>query len=172
MLINTANPMQGGNRWMRVASEWWVAGPQAGDEVMVQMREAALKLVGRDHKTSTSMWINESPRVMWEMLPEEIHRSIATLMPLPDTDPDSPEFKRTATPLAMYMTVTPPDEFKAKWGELRAEMNLVRRGTETLRDSIFEAPTDYKHIPMPDFNKQMEDIGNAAKSAKTPFPTP
>ncbi len=170
MLINTANPMQGGGRWMRVAMEWWLAANLPGDEAIVQLREAALKVVGRERKGSTSMWMNESPRVMLEMMPEEILRSMYTIVPRPDAEADSPEFKHVATPLAMFMTVTPPDEFKAQWGEMRAEMNLVRRSLDELPATIFEAPTGYKRKPIPDINKQFEQMEEAIKGGKMPMP--
>lgn len=170
MMINTANPMMGGGRWMRVTTEWWMAGDLPGDEIMTQLREAALKVVGRDRKSTTSMWMNESPRVMLEMLPEDIQRAMSTLFPLPDAEPASPAFKHVSTPLAMYMTVTPPDEFKAQWGELRAEMNLVRRSTEDVPARVFETPAGYKRKPMPDINKQFEQIEDMMKGGKMPTP--
>lgn len=172
LLINTANPMQGSGRWMRVAMEWWLAGDLPGDEVVVHLRDAALQAVGRERKGSTSMWMNESPRVMLEMLPEEILRSMYTIFPRPDAEPDSAEFKHVATPLAMYLTVSPPDEFKARWGEMRAELNLVRRSLDELSPTIFDAPTGYKRKPMPDINKQFEQMEEAMKGGKMPMPTP
>lgn len=162
MLMNGGNPMQGENDWGRLSAEWWVAGTLPGDEVVAQMREAAIKIMGRDPKSSTSMWLNEMPQVAWAMMPEEFHQALYTLTPRPDAPVDSDEFKRAYMPLHMAMTITPPPSMRAKTGgkdeTLRMEMNLVRRGEEVLPDRIWDAPADYKRVPLEDIMKDLEKM--------------
>ena len=166
-LLNMDNPFSGSGRWMRVAMEWWIAGTLPGDEIVSQLREIGLKTVGADYKSSTSIWLNELPRNYWAMLPEEFHRAAYTLVPPPDATPDSPAFKRANMPLAMYMTVSPPAGMVDKFGDIRAEMNLVRRSTDELPARVFEAPAGYKRVPLDDIIKQME---KASTGARPPMP--
>jgi hypothetical protein len=147
------------DQWTKVAVEWWIADTLAGDEVVGQMREAAYKTIGPDYKSSTSMWMNETPKVMWAMLPEEIHRAAYTLVPPPDAIPGSLAFQRANMPLAMYLTVSPPGNMKGRVGEVRAEMTLERRSVEELPARAFEAPTNYKRVPLADIVKQLEQAG-------------
>lgn len=167
-MFNTEPPFSGKENWMRMAAEWWIADYQAGDETVGLLREAAAKTVGRERKGSTSIWMNEMPWVMWEMMPEEIHQAAYTLMPRPDAAVESTEFRRANMPLYMAFTMAPPATMKAKTGDLRMEMKLTRRSLETLPDRVWQVPADYKRVPLDDIMKQFEKMGGAMP--KMPFP--
>jgi hypothetical protein len=160
-MMNTGGPFSATNQWFRVSAEWWVANELPGDEVVGQLREAAQNTVGRDPKRSTSIWMNEMPWVMWEMLPEELHQAFFTLMPRFDARVDSPEFRRASMPLYGAVTIQPPSGMRDKNGDLRIEVKLTRRSQETLPEYIWQAPTGYKRVPLDDIMKQFEQIGNA-----------
>ena len=168
MLMNSQSPFANGNQWFRVTAEWWIANEMAGDEVVGHLREAADKTVGRDPQRSTSIWLNEMPWVMWEMLPEELHQAFFTLMPRPDAAVDSPEFRRANMPLYGAITIQPPSGMRDKNGDLRIEVKLTRRGQETLPEHVWQAPTGYKRVPLDDIMKQFEKLGGAMP----PFPAP
>lgn len=168
MLMNSQSPFSNGNQWFRVSAEWWIANALPGDEVVGQLREAADKTVGRDPQRSTSIWMNEMPWVMWEMLPEEFHQAFFTLVPRFDAAVDSPEFRRANMPLYGAITIQPPTGMRDAKGDLRIEVKLTRRGQETLPDHIWQAPTGYKRVPLDDIMKQFEKLGGAMP----PFPTP
>jgi hypothetical protein len=168
MLMNSQSPFSNGNQWFRVSAEWWIANTLPGDEIVGQLREAADKTVGRDPKRSTSIWLNEMPWLMWEMLPEELHQAFFTLMPRFDTPVDSPEFRRANMPLYGAISIQPPNGMRDEKGDLRIEVKLTRRGQETLPDHIWQAPTGYKRVPLDDIMKQFEKLG----AALPPFPGP
>jgi hypothetical protein len=167
-MINTQPPFAEYEQWVRLAAEWWVADNLPGDEVVGQVREAAVNAVGRDPKRSTSIWMNEMPWVMWEMLPEEVQMAAYTLMPRPDAAVDSPEFRRANTPLYAAFTIVPPPEMKDKNGDLRMEVKLTKRSLETLPDRVWQAPADYKRVPLDDIMKQFQKL----EGAMPPLPLP
>lgn len=167
-LFNVEPSLMGAGKWARFSAEWWVAGDLPGDDVFGQLHEAALKTVGRDVKSSTSMWMNETPRVMWEMLPEEFHMATSTMFPRPDTPDDSPEWKRSHMPLYGAITIEPPAGMAGKDEVLHIETKLVRRSVESLPEHIWNAPIGYKRKPIEDVNKAFDQI----MKAMPPMPFP
>ena len=167
-LFNTEPSFTGAGKWARLSAEWWIAGALPGDEVFGQLHSAALKTVGRDRQRSTSIWLNEMPWVMWEMLPEELHSAAYTLVPPMDTPEDSPEFQRAHMPLYAALTIEPPAGMAAKNEDLRIEMKLIRRGIGSLPAHIWEAPIGYKRKPIEDINKVFDQI----MGAMPPMPFP
>ncbi len=167
-LLNTEPSFTGSGKWARVTMEWWIAGELPGDEVFGQLHSAAIKTVGRDRQRSSSMWMNEMPWVMWEMLPEELHSAAYTMMPPLDTPEDSPEFQHSHMPLYGALTIEPPAGMAAKNENLRIEMKLVRRGVDSLPTHIWDAPAGYKRKPMEDINKMFDQI----MGAMPPMPFP
>ena len=167
VLVNGGNPFMNENKWARMAFEWWVASDLAGDDEVVKLREAAFKLVGAERKNTTSIWFNEYPRVLFEMLPDEFHQAIATMLPRMDATPADADFKHVATPLSMTMTMTMPPGMGDQMGDIKMELNLTRRSVEALPAKLFDAPEGFKKVPWADVQKMIDDI---SKSARPPMP--
>jgi hypothetical protein len=156
-LVNAGSPGQ--PQWGRVNFEWWLANELEGDAEVRSYLTASKQVVRDMGGMSASMWLNELYPVLWQMMPQELHQSVATFAP--------PASHARAgfggTPVRMYMTIVPPAlQRAAMGGELRAEVALVERSTRVLADRVFETPQDYKRLPLEPHLKQVEDMMQGA----------
>ena len=163
-LINTGdkeNPA-----WARVKTEWWIADNQEGDELVRAFIDRSRDFARDMGGPTQSMWLNEFYPVWYQMLPQEIHQSVETFMPRMG----QPNTGFSGTPLRMYLTVVPPPLFRGD-GELRADVELISRSTAPLPERAFEAPKNYKRIPLgPEldkYDKLMQQV--ATRYQKTPL---
>ena len=163
-LLNTGSKTE--PSWTRVKTEWWIADSQEGDELVRGFIERSRDFVSEQGGPTQSMWLNEFYPVIYQMMPQEIHQSIETFMPRMG----QPNTGFSGTPLRMYLTVVPPPVFRSQ-GELRADVELVSRSTAPLPERAFEAPKNYKRIPLgPEldkYDKLMQQI--ATRYQKTPL---
>ena len=163
-LINTGNKQN--PAWARVKTEWWVADSAEGDELIRNFQNRARDFVRDLGGPTQSMWLNEFYPVWYQMLPQEIHQSVETFMPRMG----QPNAGFAGTPLRMYLTVVPPPLFRSE-GELRADVELISRSTAPLPERAFEAPQNYKRIPLgpqlDKYDKLMQKV--ATRYQKTPL---
>jgi len=153
-LINTGT-YSGKPQWMRMNFEWWVADTQ--DVELVQFRDAARENLKGVAWPTTSMWINEalslgrySSDPQWRQAMKTFAINDAPNASLLDTTIG-------VTPLYLAITVIPPTQFK-KQGDFRMEINLTQRSTDTLPQSVFAQPNDYKAFDLEPLLKQADPI--------------
>ena len=163
-LMNVGGMRKKDEEWARINYEWWLADTQTGDEPIWQFLQAARDIRNDPAYKSTSMWLNETPAVWWQMLPEELHQAVETFLPQASTA--HAEFG--GTPLYMAATITPPPLQRAAMGEVRMELQLLSRNTGKLAATVFDAPASYEHMPLEPFFKKFDEM---KKQGLPPLPT-
>jgi len=125
--------------WSRTSSEWWIADPLPGDNLVRQLTAERFSDLQRIGGFSTSMWINESLPILWEALPQELRDAVQTYMPLP------PSSHAWYSGTLVYLAVTSDTgNIGLSNGITRTEMKLTHRSTAAVRDSLFLAPGTYE----------------------------
>lgn len=163
-LINTGDKQN--PAWARVKTEWWIGDSAEGDELIRDLMKRSQEFMREMGGPTQSMWLNEFYPVWYQMLPQQIHQSVETLMPRMG----QPNAGFAGTPLRMYLTVVPPPVLRSQ-GELRADMELISRSTSPLPESAFGVPRNYKRVPLgPEldkYDKLMQQV--ATRYQKTPL---
>jgi hypothetical protein len=155
-----------------MAFEWWVADMGGADQDVQQFVAAARENLRGIAWPTTSMWINEAislsrypadPTVRRAL--QTFHGSAATTAEADSSAmPTSPEL--SVTPLYMAATVTLPPLQRAQYGDVRLEIYLTQRSTDSLAESVFAAPATYNELKLEPFLKQVDPVldGTAIKS--------
>lgn len=146
-MINTSGG-KGGNEWLRFASEWWLADEQGTDTEVRSFIQSANKIQADAGGLTASMWLNEMMPIYWEAAPQEAHQAMASLV----GEPGSQNYGFQGTPMQFYMTISPPPmEAMAMGGDVRVAIELSKRDTASVDQTVFDAPTGYKKIDIEPF---------------------
>jgi hypothetical protein len=70
--------------------------------------------------------------------------------------PTSPEL--SVTPLYIAATLSLPPAQRAQYGDVRLEIYLTQRSTDSLADSVFSPPGSYKELKLEPFLEQLDPI--------------
>ena len=138
--------------WAQVKAEWWMAPEQEGDEIVRSFNKRGQQLMREVGGPTASMWLNELRSVLWQSLPQELHQSVATILP-PEGAPNE---MFGGTPLLMHLTIVPPPLVRLRSGEMRAELKLVSRSAEAVAPETFAVPSNFSREPLEPFLKQYE----------------
>lgn len=153
MLMNVGGVKK--QQWARVNWEWWLGSELPGDDEIRNYQKATRQFIRDIGGPSASMWMNELYPVLWQMLPQELHQAVATMMPAMGAAREG----FGGTPLRIYMTATPPAlQRAAMGGDVRVELALLSRDTNTLPSRVFEAPAEFERVPLAPFFEQMEKM--------------
>jgi hypothetical protein len=138
-------------QWMRVNMEWWVASETEGDEAVRLYRAAARKNIEGIAWPTTSMWLREYIKLAQEPTDDVTRQARDSFM-----GGGSDNGGLNATPLSMAITVLPPPLQRAQTGDIRFELNLVRRDTFDVAERVFAQPAGYTRFDMQPFLKESD----------------
>lgn len=150
-----------GNEWVRFAAEWWVADEQITDSEIRSFTQSANKLKNDSGGHTASMWLNEMAPIYWEAAPEAAHQALATLI----GQPGSPNYGFQGTPVQFYMTFSPPPiASMGMGGDIRVAIQLTKRETTAVDQTLFNAPTGYQKVAIEPFLKMGQNLIKKGKS--------
>jgi hypothetical protein len=134
--------------WVRTAAEWWLADEQASDEEVSNYFTSVQDIMKDSGGPTASMWINEQWPVLWEAMPVEAHRALASLI----GTPDSTNYGFQGTPVRFYATISPPAVAEmGLGGDIRFALELSKRSTDGVNSALFEAPAGGDRIEVEPF---------------------
>jgi hypothetical protein len=137
---------------LKISAEWWLAGDLPGDELIRSAQTQALEKLKGAGYPSKSMWGRELPYVLINAFPEAAITALRTFAP-------GENFTGFGgTPLELNLTLSPPASAMGMAGEVRAQIVLVQRNTDTLAPTVFEAPANYKKLNMVPVWKQLDAL--------------
>ncbi len=153
-LVNTAGT-KGGQEWMKIAAEWWLADTLPGDEEVRAFAHTVQTWKKEAGGPTVSMWINEILPIAWQATPDEFHQALQSLM----GSPDSPSYGFQGTPVQLYLTVSPPPmQAMAMGGEVHFALELKKREVAPVAATLFDAPTGYQRVELEPLLKKMRDF--------------
>lgn len=172
-MTNVGGMSKGQEQWVRMAFEWWVADMGGADQDVQQFSTAARENLRGIAWPTTSMWINEAISLSRYPADPQMRRAMQTFQGSAATNsdgvasgtmPTAPEL--SVTPLYMAATVSLPPAQRAQYGDVRLEIYLTQRSTDTLAETVFAAPGTYKELELEPFLKQIDPVldGTAIKS--------
>jgi len=134
---------------VKVSMEWWLGGDLPGDEAIKDLQTQSLEKMKALGYPSKSMWARELPYVMLYAFPEEVVTAFKTLVP-------GENFTGFGgTPLELNLSIAPPVS-AGMFGDIKAQLALVARKTDTIPDSVFKVPAGYKKVDMAPLWKQYD----------------
>ncbi|MBV9470944.1 MAG: hypothetical protein JO316_05460 [Abitibacteriaceae bacterium] len=154
MLFNVGGIRPKQQQWTRSNMEYWIAADLPGDETIRTFQKAAQDPARRALFKSSSMWVNEFWPVVWQTMPEELIQAVETLVP----PAQSPRAGFGGTLVRLYYTTVLPPLQRASAGDVREEVVLTRRSTDTVAPTVFEAPTGYKQVQLDPYFKKYKDL--------------
>lgn len=154
MLFNAGGIQPKQQQWMRSNMEFWMASDLPGDETIRAFQKTSQDPARRALFKSSSMWVNEFWPVVWQTMPEELIQAVETLVP----PAQSPRAGFGGTLVRLYYTTVLPPLQRASTGDVREEIALTRRSTDTITESVFEAPAGYKQVKLDPYLNKYKDL--------------
>jgi hypothetical protein len=164
-MTNVGGMSKGQEQWVRMAFEWWVADMGGADQDVQQFSTAARENLRGVAWPTTSMWINEAISLSRYPADPQIRRAMQTFQGSAATStdgvatgamPTAPEL--SVTPLYMAATISLPPAQRAQYGDVRLEVYLTQRSTNTLAETVFAPPGTYKELELEPFLKQIDPV--------------
>lgn len=153
-LVNVGGVKPKQQQWMRLNEEFWLASDLPGDDAIRTFQQAARAPERRALWKSTSMWVNEFWPVVWRTMPQEVIDAVETLVP----PASSPNAGFGGTPVRIYYSAIFPPMQRSEVGDIREEISLTHRSTDTIAATVFDTPTGYKQIKLDPYLKQYQDL--------------
>lgn len=153
-LVNVGGMKPRQQQWMRLNEEFWLASDLPGDDAIRDFQRAARAPERRALWKSTSMWMNEFRPVVWRAMPQELIDAVETIVP----PAASPNVGFGGTPVRIYYSAIFPPMQRSEVGDIREEIALTHRSTDTIASAVFEAPTGYKQVHLDSYLKQYQDL--------------
>lgn len=136
---------------VKISAEWWLAGDLPGDDTIRELQTQALDKLKAIGYPSKSMWGRELPYVLLNAFPEETLSALHTFAP-------GENFTGFGgTPLEMNLTIVPPIS-AGGFGDIHAQLSLVKRSEDTIPERVFQVPAGYKKVDMAPLWKQYDKM--------------
>jgi len=135
----------GKQTWFRMASEFWIAKDQPGDDEIASFTTQANAL--KSGPQSVSMWINEAFPILAEAMPEEQQSFIAAFI----GRKGEPNYGFQGTPVEFSVTLSPPAEMGMATGDIRFHAQLVHHSNDPIPARAFESPTTGTRVEIQPF---------------------
>jgi len=129
----------------RVASEFWIAKDQPGDDEVSSFTTKANAL--KSGPQSVSMWLNEAFPILAEAMPEEQQSFIAALV----GRKGEPNYGFRGTPAEFSVTLTPPADAGMGVSDIRFHALLTSHSTDPIPASAFASPTTGTRVEIEPF---------------------
>lgn len=143
----------GSEGWVRISSEWWLADEMPGDEEVRSFVQSAFQIKKEVGGPTASMWLNEIPYVVLAAFPKEFHQAWHSFV----GEQSTTSYGFQGTPVQFFLTVTPPPVARMMTGDIRLTVELKKRDTTAVDDTLFDAPKDYKRVEIEPFLKMAEN---------------
>ncbi len=135
----------GSQAWIRMASEFWIARDQPGDDEIASFTTQANGL--KSAAPTVSMWFNEAFPILAEAMPDEAQNAIAALI---GRQGDA-NYGFRGTPVQFSITITPPAGVSMGVSDVRFQAQLTRRSNDPIPARAFALPSSGTRVQVEPF---------------------